>query len=295
MLSKEFLSQLPIKNIKQATPVSGGLINFAYHLKTDLKDYFLLVQKNQKKSVYANEIESLKFFAKAHIPAPLVLSAGEIEENAYLLISYINSGSGKQSDVGKLLAKLHSFKSPNGKFGFKYPEMRNYNLHFDNSWTDSWIKLFVYRRLDVMKDSLLYLHLWKDEDKKLYLKIRPLIIGILNKHHSVPSLLHGDLWEANYMYLKDGTPAFIDPNSTFGDRELDFGLICMSNRLSSNPEFSKGFYTAYQNAYPLDKGFSKRIEFYILYFLMIHLQKFGSFKYFSAVNSQMHRILALDN
>ena len=47
------------------------------------------------------------------------------------------------------------------------------------------------------------------------------MINELENHNSKPSLLHGDLWGGNYMFLKDGRPALFDPAPLYGDREFD--------------------------------------------------------------------------
>ena len=43
-------------------------------------------------------------------------------------------------------------------------------------------------------------------------------------HHTVPSLIHGDLWSGNYMYTASG-PALIDPACSYADREMELGMM----------------------------------------------------------------------
>ncbi len=77
---------------------------------------------------------------------------------------------------------------------------------FDNHWQDDWCNIFVDKRLDHLKDELLNRGLWDANDIKVYDKVRRQIVAELEKHQSKPSLLHGDLWGGNYMFLKDGRP-----------------------------------------------------------------------------------------
>lgn len=107
----------------------------------------------------------------------------------------------------------------------------------------------------------------------------------LNNHSSEPSLLHGDLWSGNYMFLDDGRPALFDPSPLYGDREFDHGAT------TAFGGFGQEFYEAYNDVYPLDAGAELRVEFYKLYLLLVHLVKFGDV-YLGSVNSTMKQILS---
>lgn len=281
-MNEQWLHQLPLTGIKTATPVGGGDVNEAYKLDTDDGTLFLLTQPGRDADFYAGEIAGLKEFANADILAPRVIANGEIQGDAYLLITYFESGMGSQSDLGKLVAKLHHHISPNGQFGFDTKYQGN-ELEFDNAWTDSWTEIFVERRLDKLRDAILERNLWSPAELEQYRKVRQIIIDKLAAHHSEPSLLHGDLWGGNYMFTDIGQPALIDPSSFYGDREFDLGVTTVFGGFDAN------FYQAYSEAYPLDEGSDQRIEFYRMYYLMVHLVKFGSM-YASGVQSEMNKI-----
>lgn len=282
-MDDQWLSQLPIKGITKAIPVGGGDVNQAFRLETKDDTYFLLVQPNTKADFYAGEIAGLKAFEKADVLAPRVLGNGQINGDAYLVLNYLESGSGDQSDLGELVAKLHQHYSPNGQFGFDLPYVSN-DESFDNSWTDSWSELFVDHRLDRLRDALMKKHLWNDHDAEKYQQAREVILDKLSKHESEPSLLHGDLWGGNYMFLTDGRPALIDPASFYGDREFDLGITTVFGG------FDADFYAAYNAVYPLDPGANERLNFYRLYYLMVHTNKFGTM-YKSSADSAMTQIL----
>lgn len=42
-----------------------------------------------------------------------------------------------------------------------------------------------------------------------------------------PSLLHGNLWLGNLMYINGMSPVFIDPAIYFGNREMDIAMTQM--------------------------------------------------------------------
>lgn len=233
-------------------------------------NYFLLVQKGKDKSFYAGEIEGLRLFEEIGIAGPRVIANGQVDENAYLLLSYIEEGSsGSQAELAKTVAKVHAYESPNGKFGFDHPHGGR-DTSFTNQWSDSWIVVFVEGRLDVLRDQLNEMGLWDRDDIKTYEKAREIIVKELTNHKSKPVLVHGDLWGGNYMFLKDGTPALFDPSPLYGDREFDIGITTVFGG------FTDEFYDIYKEILPLDERYQLRLEFYRLYLYMVHQVKFGN-------------------
>jgi fructosamine-3-kinase len=118
----------------------------------------------------------------------------------------------------------------------------------------------------------------------LYEKSRDIIVSKLAHHPSKPVLLHGDLWGGNYMFLTDGSSALIDPAAVYGDRELDIGVTTVFGGFTSE------FYRAYVASYPFDEGYEKRLAFYRLYYLMVHLNKFG-LSYSGSVSATLSKIV----
>lgn len=58
-MNEQWLEHLPLKDIKEISPVSGGDVNEAYRVETDTDTFFLLVQRGRKESFYAAEIAGL--------------------------------------------------------------------------------------------------------------------------------------------------------------------------------------------------------------------------------------------
>jgi fructosamine-3-kinase len=282
MLTKEWLKQLPLSDIKAAVPMGGGDVNAAYHLQSGAGDYFLLVQTKQSADFYAGEIAGLHAFAAANILAPRVIASGQIGQDAYLILTYLPAGSGSQAALGRLVAQLHTQRGP--RFGFSEPYAGT-SVSFPNTWTDSWAELFVQQRLDKLAQHIRDKQLWQAADLIAYQHVRDIITTELSQHHSTPVLLHGDLWSGNYLFTTNGAPALIDPAALYGDREFDLGITTVFGG------FGDEFYTAYREALPLDVGWQKRLHFYRLYYLLVHLDKFGT-SYASAVAAEMQTILA---
>lgn len=282
-MEKEWLAQLPIEPVINFEQVHGGDVNQAFHLQTAKRDLFLLVQPGQPASFYAGEMAGLKAFAANDIRAPRVIENGMISGDGFLLLSYLAHGNGDQAALGHLVAKLHQVKSPSGRFGFEQPYAGT-SVSFDNTWTDTWTELFVDHRLDVLDAALTRKGLWQSPDHTKYLEARRIITAALAAHASQPVLLHGDLWSGNFMFTKAGQPALIDPAALYGDREFDIGITTVFGG------FNDRFYQAYAADLPLPPGAAKRLDFYRLYLLMVHLDKFGR-SYARPVDTLMSRII----
>jgi len=93
-----------------------------------------------------------------------------------------------------------------------------------------------------------------------------------------PSLIHGDLWNGNYMVNENGEAVIIDPAVYYGHREMDLGM----SKLFGG--FSAGFYEAYNQQYPLEKDWKERLDYCNLYPLMVHVNLFGG-GYLNSVKS----------
>lgn len=85
------------------------------------------------------------------------------------------------------------------------------------------------------------------------------------------SPLHGDLWSGNVHFTSDAEPALIDPSFYFGHREVDLAMADLFGG------FPPAFWHAYEEAWPLTGGdFARRRAIYQLYYLLVHVNLFGS-------------------
>lgn len=284
LMDKHWTAQLPVKDLKSITPVSGGDVNDTYRIETGNKLYFLLVQPGRAEDFYAAEIAGLRDFEKAEITAPRVEDYGQISGDAYLLLDFLEEGSGSQKDLGELVAKLHLTHQKDSQFGYHLP-YEGSDITFQNGWFNTWSELFIDQRLVQLHEEIIKRDLWSEQENQIFISVLEIIKGELNKHDSKPSLLHGDLWSGNYMFLNDGRPALFDPSPLYGDREFDLGATQVFGGFGSE------FYEAYDSVYPLAEGAERRIEFYKLYLLLVHLVKFGEM-YLGSVSSTMRNIIS---
>ena len=120
--------------------------------------------------------------------------------------------------------------------------------------------------------------------QKLGKQVLAALPDLLTDHTPQPSLLHGDLWSGNHGFLADGSPIIFDPATYYGDREAD---IAMTELFGG---FAPEFYTAYQQAYPLNAGYSKRKNLYNLYHILNHCNMVSS-SYVSQAERIMRELL----
>ncbi|NHZ69910.1 MAG: fructosamine kinase family protein, partial [Thermotogales bacterium] len=97
--------------------------------------------------------------------------------------------------------------------------------------------------------------------------------------------LHGDLWSGNYAFTRDGLPTIFDPAVYFGDRETDLAMTELFGG------FSRDFYAAYRNAWPLESGYPLRKTLYNLYHVLNHFNLFGG-GYLSQAHGMMESLLS---
>lgn len=282
-MTAAWFDRLPVPGLQTVTPVGGGDVNQAYRLDTASGTVFLLTQAHVAADFYAGEVAGLNAFAAADVLAPRVLNTGVLDDTAYLLLTYLAPGQGDQADLGRLVAKLHHAVSPTGRFGFDYPYAGS-SVSFANTWTDSWVSAFL-ARLDHLESQLNDKAEWNDAADAHYQAARFRIQSTLSQHASKPVLLHGDLWSGNVMFTATGEPALIDPAAWYGDAEFDLAITTVFGG------FAPAFYEAYLAANPLASGYQYRSHFYRLYYLMVHLDKFGA-SYARSVEAELNAILA---
>ena len=104
-------------------------------------------------------------------------------------------------------------------------------------------------------------------------------------HEPEPSLLHGDLWSGNYAFTRAGEPTIFDPAVYYGDREAELAMTELFGG------FSRDFYAAYRQAWPLEAGYSIRKKLYNLYHVLNHFNLFGG-GYLSQAQGMIESLLS---
>jgi len=201
-----------------------------------------------------------------------------------LVLEVINEGRkgpGFFETFGRAFADLHTHHGP--AFGFPHDNFIGSTIQ-QNGYHATWDEFFLERRLGFQVRLAAERGHGHDLEKLLE-RAEPRIRALLNEAAEPPCLLHGDLWSGNFLVDEKGEACLIDPAVYYGHREADLAMT----RLFGG--FGTDFYDAYQEALPLEPGFSERLEIYQLYHLLNHLNLFGR-AYYSQCSGILQRYSA---
>jgi fructosamine-3-kinase len=265
--------------VKKAESLSGGCISNAYRVTFEDSTSFLIKLNEQLPGdMFIKEAHGLKELKKAGaIKVPDVF----LYDNDFILTEFINS-SVKQKyifeEFGRKFALLHKYAA--NEFGF-YED--NYigstpqiNIN-DESTKHDWKSFYFNKRL-FYQFKLAEKNGYADSRlREAFRKIEDKIDTILAVDNVKPSLLHGDLWNGNYMADENGNACIIDPAVYYGHREADLSMTKLFGG------FPASFYEAYNEEYPLDEGWKYRENIYMLYHVLNHLNIFGRGYYAQAL------------
>lgn len=255
-----------------AKPLTGGDIHRAYHLRAaDGREWFVKTNTAaQAAAMFKTEAQGLALLgASRAIRTPKISGHGSTPDgHAYLILEYIAPGYKNRlfwETFGRALANLHGNTSE--RFGFAHDNFIG-SLPQSNTRHPAWAAFYAEERLwPQMLLALEQGHLDKSAEQQLDHLCQKLAWLCPQEP---PALTHGDLWSGNFLCDPAGQPVLIDPAAAFAHREMDLAM----SRLFGG--FDPAFYTAYEEAWPLESGFEKRLEVYQLYYLLVHLNLFGS-------------------
>ncbi|SHI47769.1 fructosamine kinase family protein [Pseudozobellia thermophila] len=268
---KEHIEYLLGVKVRRMQPVSGGDISEAYLLEAETERFFCKINYDDRAhDMFKAEKAGLQAIAQSKtINVPKVLLCEPLEKGGFLVMDHIEPKRPTEADfeaLGHQLAALHrqatakEFGFPNDNFIGSLPQ--------SNSKHALWSDFYVQERL------LPQLKLAIDTGKLTYSEI-PTEEGLIKGcsqlfPHVTPSLLHGDLWSGNYLISAKGAPYLIDPAVYYGHYEVDMAMT----RLFGG--FGPSFYRAYQEHFPPVGHEKERNDIYQLYYLLVHLNLFGS-------------------
>lgn len=251
--------------------MNGGDINrAALLLLDDGRRMFLKYNQHQQASeMLRTEKMGLALLGASRVIAtPKSFAQGETPGGwAFLLLEYIAPGHKNRNfwqQFGASLAALHG--STSAQFGFAHDNFIG-SLSQCNGRLDTWPEFYAERRLlpqmKLAQDSGLLDRNDRQQLEKLCIRIGQIC------PEEAPALIHGDLWNGNFLCNLQGAPVLIDPAANFAHREMD---IAMSRLFGG---FDDAFYAAYNETWPLEPGFEKRVVIYQLYYLLVHVNLFG--------------------
>lgn len=247
--------------------VSGGCINQSYLLADARRRFFVKLNDAKRIAMFEAEAAGLQeMLASNTVRAPRPLCHGVADDQAYLVMEYLDlRAHGDAAALGQQLAQMH--RPPQAYFGGPRDNTLGSTLQ-SNTQTEIWIKFLREQRIGYQ----LRLAVQNGYGGKLQTQGEKLLAGLdafFTDYQPQASLLHGDLWGGNHGYLADGTPVIFDPAVYYGDRETDLAMTELFGG------FAPDFYTAYQEAWPLDPGYAERKALYNLYHILNHANLFG--------------------
>lgn len=260
------------EKIAEATPMSGGDINWALCL-TGLRGqrWFLKVNDDPAASLmFKREAQGLALLgASGVIRTPRVFAYGQDEQSgAFLLLEFIRSGPRSPlfwMRFGHAIANLHQQTS--AFFGFAHDNFIG-RLPQSNRRCTTWAEFYAEERLhpqmQLAREQGYLDHAAERQLGRLCLRLGEIC------PNEAPAFIHGDLWSGNFLCNTQGEPALIDPAAAYAHREMDLAM----SRLFGG--FDPRFYAAYEEIWPLAPGFEQRVEIYQLYYLLVHVNLFGT-------------------
>lgn len=266
--------------VNSSRSVSGGCINQGYAISSDTDTYFVKLNSASQVGMFEAEAKALEqMLATATIRVPKLICWGTAENNAYLVLEWLELGKGDTQswlELGRKLAAMHFHTSD--RMGWEQNNTIGSTPQI-NTWTADWAEFYGKHRL-VYQFQLAKKRGGHFPQQKQLLAAIPQLLT----HQPQPSLVHGDLWGGNAACTVSGEPVIFDPAVYFGDREVD---IAMTELFGG---FPAAFYRGYNEVFPLDSGYEKRKTLYNLYHILNHFNLFGG-SYESQANRMIAQIL----
>ena len=249
-------------------PLSGGSINAAYCVSHSNSKWFIKINNKEKyPGMFEAETKGLELLKKSEFIIPEIILFGNHLEHSYLLLDFIETRS---SDLlswnifGNKLAKMH--KLSNELYGL---EENNYigSLIQKNNQGKTWNEFYANQRILALSESAFNLGLLSNGEIKSAEMLCNKLEDLLPEEP--PALLHGDLWQGNLLCNHDTHPVLIDPAVYYGHREMDLAMLFLFGSIPDEALFE------YDQIYPLEKEWEKRMDLHQLYPLLVHLILFG--------------------
>jgi fructosamine-3-kinase len=268
--------------IVRATRVGGGCINHGTRVETDAgRSVFLKWNAEAPAGMFEAEVDGLRALrAVEGVRAPEPLAHGA----HWLLLEHVETGRERadtSAALGRMLAELHA---EGGGTAFGWPR-DNWigSLPQANPPTGSWGAFWRDRRIAPQLERARRLGHLKRASLDRLLDVIPSALADVER----PELVHGDLWGGNWLTDAGGEPVLIDPAVYRGHGEVD---LAMSELFGG---FDGVFYDAYHEA---RGGASReyaayRRDLYQLYYLLVHVNLFGS-SYEAGARRAAERVVA---
>ncbi|MDY7013799.1 MAG: fructosamine kinase family protein [Cyanobacteriota bacterium] len=254
--------------VKNHRSVGGGCINQGYSITDGHRAYFVKLNQASQLEMFEAEALGLKqMYQTQTIRVPQPICCGLSDRSSYIVMEWLEFGRGGSQAweaMGRNLAALHKFPSPNGKLGWD----RNNTIGSTpqmNPWTEEWSEFFAEHRIGYQ------VRLAKRRGGSFpdTGRVVAAVKQVLEDWQPQPSLVHGDLWSGNAACTVDGEPVIVDPATYWGDREVDLAMTELFGG------FPAAFYRGYNEVLPLNEGYQERKTLYNVYHILNHFNLFG--------------------
>ena len=285
---KARLEKIISEPIKSTSSVSGGCIADSRKLQLESgKLYFLKQLSGSSLGAFDAEERGLEELRKSGaVNVPEIVCKGP----DFLLLQWIEAGYSRSSSsmemLGRQFAELHRYRGK--KFGLSEDILLGDSPQSNMPSKEgrlNWAKFYVENRLEFQTSLAVKNGYATPEMRNLMDNLIKKVPDLISGTEEEPSLLHGDLWNGNYLIDESGIPWLIDPAVYYGHREADLAMTSLFGG------FSNTFYSAYKSAYPISPGYAEREPLYQLYHLLNHLNLFGT-GYYGQVISILKRYAA---
>jgi len=253
--------------VRRLHSLSGGCINEAARVETDVGDWFAKWNAASPPDMFAREAVGLEAMARSGtslaIPRPVHAS------ERWLLTDFLEAGPRPpdfDERLGHGLAELHRATDPRG-FGFPHDNYCGATPQ-PNGWCRDWLEFYRERRLGAQARLAARRGL-PMRDLAALERLVERLDGWLGIDPEPPALIHGDLWGGNLHADAAGHPALIDPAAYYGHREAELGMMVLFGG------FSERVFAAYDEAWPLQPEWRERLPLYTLYHVLNHYHLFG--------------------
>ena len=264
----QFLESLHFDDARSMNSVSGGSINDAYKIESSKGVFFLKTNSASRfPQMFEAELKGLELLSQSEFIIPKPIAMATINDDQFILMDWVEKGAPKEGfwgDFGQSLARLHEVSDPS--FGLNHD---NYigSLKQSNTKHDNWYDFYREERLIPQMKLAENTGRLSDAMSRGFDGLFKELENIFPREK--PSLIHGDLWGGNMMITKNGQSSIFDPAVYFGHREMDLAMMALFGG------FGDAWVDAYNEVYPLESGWRKRIPIGQLYPLMVHVNLFG--------------------
>ncbi|MEO0570553.1 MAG: fructosamine kinase family protein [Bacteroidota bacterium] len=270
-MKKERLESVLGKPIIGVQTLSGGDIAHAQKVTTKSGTFFVKSGSfPNAKELFEQEMVGLKTIEESEsIDVPKIIGNYSFGGTACLILEFIKTKLPETLDMeafGRKMAQFH-LSTTSESFGFETDNFIG-KLPQSNQRHSKWSSFYVMERLLPQLNLSQNLNLLKPSEVP---ELEHLIEKCGNIFGMVtPSLLHGDLWSGNYLISTTGNSYLIDPAVYYGHNEVDLAMTKLFGG------FSNTFYGAYHEIIPPHENQKSLVEIYQLYFLLVHLNLFGT-------------------